>query len=103
MHGAPTSVAFGGRESNMSPRTLAAIIRHSEGYHGQEIRLLSCSTGVQIDGAYCFAEELANALGVTVWAPSDVLYIAPNGNIYVGFHGDGVFLPYKPNQRRRMK
>jgi len=103
MHGAPTAVAFGGRESNMSPRTLAAIIRHSEGYHGQEIRLLACSTGVQNDGNYCFAEELANALGVTVWAPNDVLYIAANGTTYVGLHGDGTFLPYEPNQRRRMK
>ena len=103
MHGAPTSVAFGGRESNMSPRTLAAIIRHSEGYHGQEIRLLSCSTGVQIDGEYCFAEELANALGVTVWAPSDELYIYKNGNIKVGKYGTGDFIPYRPNERGRTR
>ena len=87
----------------MSARTLADIIRHSEGYHGQNIRLLSCSTGKSVDGAYCFAEELANALGVEVSAPNMDLYIAPNGKYRVGEFGEGDFVVYRPNQRRRIK
>lgn len=103
MHGTTTAVAFGGREANMTPRVLASLIRHSEGYNGQEIRLLSCSTGQSIDGEYCFAEELANALGVTVYAPNDLLYIGKGGIISVGDFGTGKFIPYKPNERKRLK
>ena len=103
MHGSPTAVAFGGSEANMSPRLLAEIIRHSEGYHGQDIRLLSCNTGLVVDGAYCFAEELANALGVTVWAPNDLLFISPNGIISIGKGNRGRVIPYEPNERGRIK
>ena len=103
MHGSPTAVGFGSEATNMSARTLAAVIRHSKGYKGQMIRLLSCSTGRIVGNEYCFAEELANALGVEVIAPDDVLYISPNGELQVGDIGDGKFVAYKPNQRRRIK
>ena len=79
------------------------MIRHSEGWNGQKIRLLSCSTGAANGDDYCFAEELANALGVEVMAPNDLLYIEGNGNMSVGFMGQGKFETYKPNQRRRIK
>lgn len=103
MHGSPTAVGFGSEETNMSARTLAAVIRHSKGYKGQKVRLLSCSTGKIVMDEYCFAEELANALGVEVIAPDDVLYISPNGELQIGDIGDGQFVAYKPNQRRRIK
>lgn len=103
MHGSPTGVGFGSEETNMSARTLAAVIRHSRGYKGQKIRLLSCSTGRIVGDEYCFAEELANALGVDVMAPDDVLYISPNGELQIGDFEDGRFITYKPNQRRRIK
>lgn len=103
LHGTPTAVGFGTTETNMSPRLLASIIRHSAGWNGQKVRLLSCSTGKQVDGAYCFAEELANALGVTVKAPNDLLYIGKNGSLGVGEYGQGKFVDYKPNQRGRTK
>lgn len=103
MHGSPTAVGFGTRETNMSARLLASIIRHSEGYRGQKIRLLSCSTGKIIGEEYCFAEELANALGVEVKAPNDTLYISAKGRMYVGELADGKFVSYLPNQRRRVK
>ena len=103
MHGSPTAVAFGGSEANMSPHLLAEIIRHSEGYHGQDVRLLSCSTGMTVDGAYCFAEELANALGVTVWAPNDLIIFRENGTFYIGVDGGGKILGFVPNERRRIK
>ena len=103
MHGSPTTVAFGGKEANMSPRLLASIIRHSEGYNGEDIRLLSCSTGVQENGGYSFAEELANALGVCVYAPNDLLIIHNDGTIKIGRYNQGEFVCYKPNQRGRYR
>lgn len=103
MHGSPTAVGFGTTETNMSPRMLASVIRHSDGWNGQKIRMLSCSTGKQSGDAYCFAEELANALGVEVKAPNDTLFISATGNMYVGEDKDGRMVSYFPNQRRRRK
>ena len=103
MHGSPTAVGFGTTEANMSPRLLASIIRHSDGWNGQKIRLLSCSTGKQEGENYCFAEELANALGVEVKAPNDTLFIMRNGKMYVGKHGNGKMVSFVPNQRRRVR
>lgn len=103
MHGSPSAVGFGTREANMSPRLLASVIRHSEGYNGENIRLLSCNTGLRVGDAYCFAEELANALGVIVEAPDMKVYTTKDGEIKVGQFGEGHMIPYKPNERRRMK
>ena len=103
LHGTPRSVFFRSDDGKMSARTLATVIRHSKGYTGQNIRLLSCNTGKTVGDAYCFAEELANALGVTVTAPNKALYIFPDGHLRVGKLGDGEFVSYGPNQRRRLK
>ena len=103
MHGSPTAVGFGTTNTNMSARLLASVIRHSEGWNGQKIRLLSCNTGKQVGGDYCFAEELANALGVAVKAPNDLLYISKSGTIHIGEMKNGRFIDYRPNQRGRRK
>ena len=103
MHGSPSAVAFGTAETNMSSRLLASIIRHSDGWNGQKIRLLSCSTGQQEGDDYCFAEELANALGVEVKAPDDLLYIYPSGRIAVGPTDKGNIVSFLPNQRERRR
>ena len=103
MHGSQTAVGFGTKELNMSPRLLAAVIRHSKGWNGQKVRLISCSTGARMENDYCFAEELANALGVEVKAPDDVLFISGAGVLKVGTHGEGNILPFTPNQRGRRK
>ena len=103
MHGSQTAVGFGTKELNMSPRLLAAVIRHSKGWNGQKVRLLSCSTGARMENDYCFAEELANALGVEVKAPDDVLFISSAGVLKVGTHGEGTILPFAPNQRGRRR
>ena len=103
LHGSPVAVGFGTTATNMSPRLLASVIRHSEGYHGQSIRLLSCSTGKTMEECYCFAEELANALGVEVIAPNDLLYVSQSGKMVIGDTGAGKFLTFMPNQRRRVK
>lgn len=103
MHGSQSAVGFGSGDANMSPRLLASFIRHADGYNGQNIRLLSCNTG-NTDGVdICFAEELANALGVLVEAPNDYLLIEPNGNLRIGYWGNGSMKTFKPNERRRLK
>lgn len=103
MHGTPTAMCFGTDAPNTSPRLLADVIRRRKDYNGENIRLLSCSTGKIVDGNYCFAEELSNALGVCVEAPSDVLYIRSNGTFSVGEEETGNMITYKPNQRGRIK
>ena len=103
LHGSSSAVGFGTEKTNMSPRMLASVIRHSEGWNGQNIRLLSCNTGKQVRDEYCFAEELANALGVKVSAPNDLLYFSGNGGFYVGEHGEGKMLSFYPNQRGRRR
>lgn len=35
IHGSPAAVGFGTKETNMSPRLLASIIRHGEGWSGK--------------------------------------------------------------------
>ena len=103
MHGSPTAVAFGTKDANMSPRLLASVIRHHPDYHGENIRLLSCNTGLKIGDNYCFAEELANALGVIEEAPDMEIWTDHNGRTKVGWFGEGHMIPYKPNERRKVK
>lgn len=103
MHGTPTAMCFGTDAPNTSPRLLANVIRHRKDYNGENIRLLSCSTGKIVDGNYCFAEELSNALGVCVEAPNDELLIGSNGLLKVGRTSGGQMITYKPNERGRMK
>lgn len=103
LHGSSTAVGFGSQKTNMSPRLLASVIRHSDGWNGQNIRLLSCDTGKRDGDDYCFAEELANALGVKVKAPGGTLFVNARGEMYIGEIGDGVFITYKPNERRRIR
>lgn len=103
MHGTPNAMCFGTDAPNTSPRLLANVIRRRKDYNGENIRLLSCSTGKIVDGNYCFAEELSNALGVCVEAPNDELLIGSNGLLKVGRTSGGQMITYKPNERGRMK
>jgi len=61
-------------------RTAANIIQHSAEYNGQNIRLLSCSTGSTENG---FAQNLANKLNVKVTAPNDLLWARPDGSTFI--------------------
>lgn len=77
-HGTPfgIEVEHNGDRILVNSRTAAKLIKRLPGYSGQDIRLLSCSTGSQNDG---FAQNLANKLNVTVYAPSDILWAFPSG------------------------
>ena len=81
-HGTPTSIEITHNGSKMliDHRVAAKLIKRSGKYNGQEVRLLSCSTGKLDSG---FAQNLANKLGVPVTAPTSILWARPSGTHYV--------------------
>ncbi len=94
-HGAAKHIWYGSADKTITARELARIIRHTEKYNGEKIRLLSCSTGSAKNG---FAQQLANALGVEVEAPSDKLYVKPDGTYWVGLRHNGKMMLFKPGK-----
>ena len=60
--------------------TLATLIEKS-GQTGDSIRLISCKSGASAEG---IAQNLANKPGLKVTAPTDTLWIHPNGTMTIG-------------------
>ena len=93
-HGSPISiqVEINGVQRQLDARTISRLLSHSEKYkRKQTVRLLSCLTGVKADG---FAQNLANKLNATVFAPTDIVWaIYPNGRYIVAPRN-----PKNPNQ-----
>ena len=81
-HGSPNSIEMNinGQRQVIDHRMLASMLEHSDDYMGQDIRLLSCSTGSLDDG---FAQNLANKMNVNVLAPTDILWAYNNGAMVV--------------------
>ena len=77
-HGTSNSIEIehNGKKILVNSRTVAKLLKQNKDYKGQDIRLLSCNTGYLNHG---FAQNLANKLNVTVWAPSDYLWVYSNG------------------------
>lgn len=96
-HGGANSIEYGSKDMVLSAREVARVIKHDKAYNGEKIRLLSCSTGSTEDG---FAQQLANALGVEVEAPTDVLFVYPDGRMMIGFDGSGEMKIFKPGGRK---
>lgn len=82
IHGSPNAfwVLQNGSWVSISHRSLANFLKNS-GYVGGPIRLISCSTGVEATGV---AKDLANKLGTTVSAPTDLIHIYPDGRLVIG-------------------
>lgn len=88
LHGAPTSAEFFGED--IDAYTLASIIRNRKDYtSGTKIRLLSCSTGNTDETGDCFAQILANELGVEVEAPTKDILVYQDGSFDIGEKNDG--------------
>lgn len=81
-HGTPNGIQIthNGQHMIVDHRTAARLIKNSDGYNGQAIRLLSCNTGSLDNG---FAQNLANKLNVEVYAPTNYLWTMANGNYFV--------------------
>lgn len=56
--------------------------------------MLSCNTGNTDKTGDCFAQLLANELGIKVTAPNDVLYALPDGSNYIGRYGQGKWIEF---------
>ena len=82
-HGTPNviSVLTQNGIKEIDSRILSHLLgQKRNGKNKKEIRLLSCSTGASPTG---FAQNLANKLNTIVYAPTDVLWIRPNGTYFV--------------------
>jgi filamentous hemagglutinin len=114
-HGTASTIEIdhNGTKVQVNSRTAARLIKQLSGYNGQSIRLLSCSTGINPAG---FAQNLANKLGVTVYAPSEKLWawsdgkyvIAPTskkldryGNPQPDLSRRGKFIKYTPGVNKK--
>ena len=100
MHGNQMNVAFSSAENaaTASPEALAITIAQNKNYvKRQPVRLLSCNTGVQLDGKECFAQKLANVLNAPVLAPNNYLYIDVNGGTSVGLLNEGKMILFQPH------
>ena len=60
------------------------ILTGRDDYKGENIRLMSCSTGLADENGECFAQRLADSLNVGVMAPNRLLHLHKNGTIHVG-------------------
>lgn len=96
----------------------ADMIREDPSYQGGNIRLLSCGAGASRSG---FAEELAKELGVEVLAPTETLWVADNGEMFITdskilaemwynngeidntFHSTGYWKPFGPKPQDELK
>lgn len=83
IHGTPDSfgVWHNGKWEYIDQRSLATFLKNNPEYNVGAIRLISCSTGANSNG---IAQHLSNKLGVNELAPTDTLYIYPNGTTVIG-------------------
>lgn len=65
---------------NYTPAEFVKILRESKGYHGGNIRLIACESGQKENGA---AQQLADLLGVEVYAPTEIVHVDQDGNLFV--------------------
>lgn len=96
-HGSETAVDFFGE--NIDAYTLANIIRNREDYTiGKKIRLISCKTGNTDNTGDCFAQLLANELGVVVEAPNKTIFVNEDGSYFIGRSSEGKMVKFYPRK-----
>ena len=98
IHGNPTGVAAfeNGAWRPYSVDELAELVLAQPDYTGGSIRLASCRVG-QLDNG--FAQLFSNRIGQEVLAPTDKLFVWPNGRVVIGPHGfrnTGQWRSFKP-------
>ncbi len=99
IHGDKTGFAYhdkNGKEYHYTVHEFADILKKSDVYYGGNIRLIACEAGAE--GATT-AQSLANLLNVNVMAPSDVIWVMPDGELTIGVTpsiNDGEWKIFKP-------
>ena len=101
IHGRPdcAQIKKGGKWVKIDHRMLARMYKGDKDYSKKPIRLISCSTGKDVNG---FAQNLANKTGRKVIAPSDTVWIHQNGNLTIGPNSktdSGKWIPFYPGKR----
>lgn len=101
IHGNPDTAEYyyNGKWVYPDHRTVALMLKKDVGYKSGAIRLLSCSAGKKDFG---FAQNLANKMGVPVKAPTDTLWVWPNGRITIGpnqYTNTGTWRVFKPKKK----
>ncbi len=103
-------IEHNGATVKINSRVAARLIKQLPGYHGQDIRLLSCNTGAKNAS---FAQDLANKLNVKVHAPTTYLWAGADGNHFVtggklvngelvpDYSKPGHFKTYYPQRRKK--
>lgn len=100
IHGSNYSVEYE-HQYNLDAETMAWIISGRKDYRGDDIRLISCSTGEPGADGNCFAQQLANKLKVNVYAPTWVAYFRGE-TITVGTNKKGFptgFKKFEPKKK----
>jgi filamentous hemagglutinin len=98
-HGDKTGFSYldlNGNEINMTPRDFAEILKNSPVYDGQPIRLISCEAGA--DGSIT-AQYYGKSTRVPVLAPTDIVYVYPDGVMKVGKYNTGRWVLFNPKER----
>lgn len=92
MHGdaTGTEAAIEGERVQFTLDELSTMITRAESWEQRPIRLMSCSTGQE-----SLAQELADRIGVPVYAPSDVLNVGHDGRTWVD--ADGSWRRFEPS------
>lgn len=80
-HGSPRSIQLYDIKG-IKPKILSNILANRNDYNGEPIQLMCCSTGKVVSGT-CFAQELADLVGVDVYAPPSDLYINAVGKYFI--------------------
>ena len=90
-------------DTPINAKTLQRILISREDYKpGMPIRLLCCFTG-EVHNGRCFAQDLANYMGVEVIAPDFELIVDGNGNLYKEREriDESAFKRFKPKRRNQ--
>lgn len=81
-HGLPGCVeAYGKR---IDAKTVWDVVRKSDGYSGEDIRLCVCFVAVEDENGRSIAQELVNISGRKVKAATKFFFIRQDGSYYVG-------------------
>lgn len=83
IHGSPSNLIINGidgEEWTYNAKEAAEMIRNAADFHNRPIRLISCRTGF---GENCIAQQLADELCVNVLAPTEVVNVDVDGEMFV--------------------
>ena len=84
----------------LTPQEYAERIKASPTYKGGNVRIISCQAGAKEDGA---AQRLADALGVSVYAPTEAVHVTENGEMFVSNNDILAEIWYNEDDRSTIK